>query len=85
MHPFGPTAFEIAVRADVPVIPLAITCKPRWLACGHGFLASVDAVPKLRIRALPAVHPDQAGSSSRILRDIVFAQIESEVEGADRT
>jgi len=85
LHPFGRTAFEVATRAGVPVVPLVITCTPRWLARGHGFLAHLDAVPKLRIRALPAVHPEQAGSSSRILRDIVFGQIESELARLDRS
>lgn len=85
LHPFGRTAFEVATRAGVPVVPMVITCTPRWLARGHGLLADLDAVPKLRIRALPAVHPEQAGSSSRILRDIVFAQIESELAQGNRS
>ncbi len=80
LHPFGRTAFEIARRAKVPIIPLVITCRPRWLTKRHGFLDPPAAVPKLRIRALPAVTSDGVGSSSRILRDIVFDQIRAELD-----
>lgn len=79
LHPFGRTAFEVAVRAGVPVIPLVITCTPRWLTRNHGFLDPPVETPKLRIRALPAVYPEQAGSSSRTLRDIVIRQIRTEL------
>jgi len=84
MHPFGRTAFEVAVRAGVPVVPIVITCTPRWLTKNHGFLNPPVEVPRLRLRALPAVTPEQAGSSSRTLRDIVRQQINSELERADR-
>lgn len=80
LHPFGRSAFEIACRADVPVIPLVITCTPRWLWKQRGFFNPHDKLPRLRIRALPAVWPSSAGSSSRTLRDIVFSQIESELD-----
>lgn len=83
LHPFGRTAFEVAVRANVPVIPIVITCRPRWLARNHGFFAKVDSNPKLRLRALPAVFPADAGSSSRTLRDIVFEQITAELGHAN--
>ena len=79
LHPFGRSAFEIACRAGVPIIPLVITCKPRWLWKQRGFFNPHDKLPRLRIRALPAVWPEDAGSSSRTLRDIVFAEIESEL------
>jgi 1-acyl-sn-glycerol-3-phosphate acyltransferase len=85
LHPFGRAAFEVAVRANVPVIPIVITSKPRWLARNHGFLSYVESVPKLRLRALPAVRPADAGSSSRILRDIVFEQIRSELGLSSRS
>ncbi|HEB88040.1 MAG TPA: 1-acyl-sn-glycerol-3-phosphate acyltransferase [Deltaproteobacteria bacterium] len=84
LHPFGRTAFEAAVRAGVPIVPLVITCEPRWLSRGRSFYSRVDAVPRLRIRALPAVEPEDAGSSSRTLRDIVCDRIRSELGYADR-
>ena len=79
LHPFGRSAFEIACRADVPIIPLVITCSPRWLWKERGFFNPPDKLPRLRIRALPAVWPKDAGSSSRTLRDIVFSKIESQL------
>ena len=79
MHPFGRSAFEIACRADVPIIPLVITSSPRWLWKERSFLDPPNELTRLRIRVLPAVWPGDAGSSSRTLRDIVFAQIDSEL------
>jgi len=80
LHPFGRSAFEIACRANVPIIPLVITCRPRWLWKQRSFFNPPDELPRLRIHALPGVWPSSAGSSSRTLRDIVFARIESELE-----
>jgi 1-acyl-sn-glycerol-3-phosphate acyltransferase len=80
LHPFGRSAFEIACRAGVPIIPLVITCTPRWLWKQRSFFDPPDKLPRLRIRALPAVWPEAAGSSSRTLRDIVLSQIESELD-----
>lgn len=85
LHPFGRTAFEVAVRANVPVIPIVITCVPRWLSRGRSFFSSPGAVPKLRLRALPAVYPADAGSSSRTMRDIVFDQIYTALGYATRS
>jgi 1-acyl-sn-glycerol-3-phosphate acyltransferase len=85
LHPFGRTAFEIAKRAGVPIIPIVITCKPRWLWKEQSFLNPPSSLPRLRLRALPAVHPGQLGSSSRALRDIVFEQISAELGLADRS
>ena len=63
LHPFGRSAFEIACRAGVPIVPLFISCKPRWLWKQRGFFDPPDKLPQLRIRALPAVrkadHPMQ--------------------------
>lgn len=83
LHPFGRAAFEVAVRAGVPVIPIVIIAKPRWLSRGRGFFSNPDGVPTLRLRALAAVTPEQAGSSSRSMRDIVFDRIRSELGRAD--
>lgn len=69
--PFGRAAFEIAVRARVPVVPLVIECEPRWLSKEHSFFDPPREVPKLTIRALPPIHPDEAGACSRTLRDMV--------------
>ena len=84
LHPFGRMAFEIAVRQNVPVVPLVITCEPRWLTRETSFFARVPELPRLRIRALEPIHPDslkngEEGSSSRTLRDIVSRRIHAEL------
>jgi 1-acyl-sn-glycerol-3-phosphate acyltransferase len=73
--PFGRAAFEIAVRANVPVVPIVITCDPPWLAKEHSFLSPPSDTPKLTLRALPAVHPEAAGACSRTLRDMVSGAV----------
>ena len=83
LHPFGRAAFEIAIRAGVPVVPMVITSDPPWLTKDRGFLDPPASVPYLRLRALPALRPEDAGSSSRTLRDIVFVRIRHELEGAE--
>ena len=87
LHPFGRMAFEIAVREKVPIVPLIITCEPRWLSPDRSFFSSeVKAAPKIRIRVLPPIHPGDLdgdgsqGSSSRTLRDIVRRLIHRELE-----
>ncbi len=79
LHPFGRTAFEVAVRANVPIVPVVITCTPRWLYRGHGVMNPPKVLPRLHLRVLPPVDPKDAGSSSRRLRDMVFHQIRSEL------
>lgn len=73
--PFGRTAFEIAVRANVPVVPIVITCNPPWLAKEHRFLSPPGSTPILTLRALPPVHPSAAGACSRTLRDMVSGAV----------
>lgn len=81
--PFGRMAFEIAARANVPVVPIVITCEPRWLTRDCSFFASnIKTVPKLRLKALEPVYPSpegEQGSSSRTLRDIVSRLIHLEL------
>lgn len=83
LHEFGRVAFEIARRARVPIVPLVITCEPRFLGKSSGFCRPPPDVPRLRIHVLATVDPtahEFAGSSSRILRDIVASQITTELE-----
>ncbi len=79
LHPFGRAAFEIAIRAQVPIVPIVITCSPRWLSKERSFLDPPETVPRLRMRALAPVDPKDAGSSSRTLRDIVEELITAEL------
>ena len=83
LHPFGRVAFEIAQRAGVPIVPLVITCVPRYLGKANGFRRPPADLPRLRIRVLDPIDPSApglAGSSSRRLRDIVAERIRTELE-----
>jgi 1-acyl-sn-glycerol-3-phosphate acyltransferase len=83
VHPFGRVAFEIARRAKVPIVPLVITCRPRFLGKTSGFSRPPTDLPRLRIRVLEPLDPtspELAGSSSRTLRDIVARRITTELE-----
>lgn len=72
LSPFGRSAFEIACRADVPVVPLAIRCDPPWLDKARGFFHAPPTTPHLTLRALSAVAPADHGSSGRRLRDAIY-------------
>jgi len=73
MRRFGRSAFEIACRARVPVVPLCIEYAPVWLGKNQGFFALPAVTPRLRITALPAVWPADYDCSSRKLRDVIEA------------
>jgi 1-acyl-sn-glycerol-3-phosphate acyltransferase len=79
LHPFGRTAFEIAVRQNVPVVPVVITCKPHWLSRERSFFNPPSEVPRLRIRVLDPIFPEAEGSSSRALRDTVSERIKTAI------
>jgi 1-acyl-sn-glycerol-3-phosphate acyltransferase len=79
LHKFGRTAFEVACRADVPVVPLVMEYQPVWLGKNQGILALPDQTPRLRVRALPAVWPADCGFSSRKLRDVVEAHLRNQL------
>lgn len=72
---FGRAPFEIARRAGVPIVPIAIRCTPHWLAKHHHPLDPPRTSPRLEIRVLESVSTKDSGSSSRELRDIVRARI----------
>ena len=78
LHPFGRMAFEIARRQNVPIVPivpLVITCEPRWLTRENSFSNPPGLLPRMRIRVLEPVDPSVEGSSSRTLRDMISSQI----------
>jgi 1-acyl-sn-glycerol-3-phosphate acyltransferase len=79
LHKFGRTAFEVACRANVPVVPLVLDFQPVWLGKNQGILALPDQTPRLRVHALPAVWPADCGFSSRKLRDEVEAHLRSQL------
>jgi 1-acyl-sn-glycerol-3-phosphate acyltransferase len=79
LHKFGRTAFEVACRANLPVVPLVLDFEPVWLGKNQGILALPDQTPRLRVHALPAVWPADCGFSSRKLRDEVEARLRSQL------
>lgn len=71
LHTFGRTAFEIACKANVPVVPLVFHWEPVYLSRESPIFPIPKTTPKLTLEALPAVHPTDHDSSSRKLRDVV--------------
>jgi 1-acyl-sn-glycerol-3-phosphate acyltransferase len=69
--PFGRTAFEIACRADVPVVPVLLRWKHPWLSKEYRLFAMPKGPTELRIEALPPVYPAEFHGSSRALKDVV--------------
>ena len=80
---FGRAAFEMACRANVPVVPLVITCTPVWLSKEHGILPVPEQTPRLRVTVLPAVYPADYGFSSRRLRDVVERRVRAQLATPD--
>jgi 1-acyl-sn-glycerol-3-phosphate acyltransferase len=79
LHRFGRAAFEIACRADVPVVPVAITCEPVWLSKEQGIFSPPPSTPTMRLTALAPVYPRDCQRSSRKLRDVVEARLRGAV------
>ena len=76
---FGRTAFEIACRAEVPVVPIAIRMQPEWLTKRRGLFSPPVPTPRLELVFLPAEHPKDHGLASRPLRDVIQGRIHSEL------
>ena len=69
--PFGRTAFEIARRADVPVVPVLLHWKHPWLSKDCRLLQMPDGPTQLHLEVLPPVYPREFQGSSRALRDVI--------------
>jgi 1-acyl-sn-glycerol-3-phosphate acyltransferase len=75
LHRFGRAAFEIACKADVPVIPIVIQCEPVWLSKEQGVFAPPPQRSRMRLIPLEPVYPRDCQCSSRKLRDVVEARL----------
>lgn len=73
LHPFGRTAFEIARRADVPLVPVLIECRPVWLSKEAPIYPPPPQPPTMRVTFLPPIEARE--SSSRTLRDMVRSDL----------
>ena len=76
---FGRTAFEIACRANVPVVPVVINVAPLWLTHQVGFLNPPKTTPQINVTALEPVHPQAHNGASRDLRDAVRTALASQL------
>jgi 1-acyl-sn-glycerol-3-phosphate acyltransferase len=71
LHQFGRTAFEVACRADVPIVAVLIDENPRWLGKGSRLAASKEVVSVKSVQLLKVAHPRDFFGDSRLLRDYV--------------
>jgi len=65
---FGRVAFEIACRANVPLVSLVIICEPKYLSKQVTLLRPPHPTPQMDISVLAVDPPGTLGSDSRALR-----------------
>jgi 1-acyl-sn-glycerol-3-phosphate acyltransferase len=68
---FGRLAFEIACRANVPLVSLSITCNPLYLSKNVPLFWPPFPTPKLRVSMLAVDRPSDFEGCSRTLRQRV--------------
>ncbi|MCA9671221.1 MAG: 1-acyl-sn-glycerol-3-phosphate acyltransferase [Myxococcales bacterium] len=79
LHRFGRTAFEIARRAGVPVVPILIEYWPRWLTKEQPLFRAPRGTPTMRLRTLEWVYPSEDSVASRHARDVIYDRIRGEL------
>ncbi len=62
---FKPGAFEIALRAGVPVVPLLLTCEPPTLMKGLAWYALPKKTAMYNLTQLPTVQPESFQGDAR--------------------
>ena len=77
LNPFQRGAFEIACRADVPVVLLLSTCVPSALTKDRAFWNQPDELAVLTIRPTVLLEPRDFGMDSRALMSHVEATYKS--------
>jgi len=65
--PFGRVAFEVACRAQVPLVSLAVRCEPVYLSKQVPPLRPPHPMPRLEVELLDVWEPDEE-TTSRTLR-----------------
>jgi len=71
LRPFGRVAFEIACRANVPVVCIGIRCEPPWLTHEVPLFRPPHPMPEVRLSLLATLDPAVSKGDSRALRDRV--------------
>lgn len=74
LHRFGRLPFEIACRADVPIVSLVVTCEPVYLSKEVPLFRPAHPTPQLRIGVLAEDAPKDVGRDSKTLRERVEAR-----------
>ena len=74
LRDFGRIAFEIACRADVPVVSLGLVCEPCYLSRETPLYRPPARLPRLRVQQLAVDLPRECGGDSRALRERVEAR-----------
>ncbi len=74
LRPFGRLAFEIACRAGVPLVSVAIRCEPVYLSQEVSLFRPPSRTPVLRLQLLAIDDPASFGDDSRALRERVEAR-----------
>jgi 1-acyl-sn-glycerol-3-phosphate acyltransferase len=64
LHPFKRGAFEIACRANVPVLPVLIRCEPAALGKGRPWYDIPPRTAVLTLTPLPVMHPAEFGGDA---------------------
>jgi 1-acyl-sn-glycerol-3-phosphate acyltransferase len=64
LHPFKRGAFEIACRANVPVLPILIRCEPSALGKGRPWYDIPRRSASFTLTPLPVMRPDEFGGNA---------------------
>ncbi|MEZ4267840.1 MAG: lysophospholipid acyltransferase family protein [Myxococcota bacterium] len=71
IRPFRRSAFEIACRARVPLVPVVIRCRPVWISKEVPLLRPPAQRPVLTLEVLDPMDPADFGYDSRaLMRDV---------------
>jgi 1-acyl-sn-glycerol-3-phosphate acyltransferase len=66
LRPFGRVAFEIACRANVPLVVLGIRCEPVYLSREVPLFRPPHPTPRLRLELLAIEQPKAHGNSRKL-------------------
>jgi len=67
LHPFRRGAFELAARANVPVVLVTLTCSPKILTKGAPIWKIADRMAVNTIEPFDMIYPATSGLSSKEL------------------
>jgi 1-acyl-sn-glycerol-3-phosphate acyltransferase len=80
LHPFKRGAFEIACRANVPVLPILIRCEPPALGKGRPWYDIPSKTAALTLTTLPAMHPEEFGGDAARMTSAAEAMFRRELK-----